>query len=186
YLAKELKEHKIEPIKPPLPSLHYYTPFNISTRKRDRNTKPARNSLQVPRLLKEYKRKNLLECSEITNSTEVMSEKKDIAGKAQFGTINTVENQIESKGNYLLSSSKHVISENETIDMENNTAISGELTALLKKESLQKYVENFREHAVDIDTLQYLTKEDLTDIGIKSSGSQKKLLEVISKLQNTD
>ncbi|GFY38185.1 ankyrin repeat and SAM domain-containing protein 6 [Trichonephila inaurata madagascariensis] len=187
YLAKELKEHKIEIIKPPLPSLHYYTPFNISTKKHEQNIKPSRNSLQVPKLLKEYKRKNLLACSEIRNCTEeVLFEKMDYSTNGmETGNLNTIMNQIEPKENYLLSS-KTVIPEDEIKEMKYNTAVSGELTVLLKKESLQKYVENFREHEVDIDTLQNLTKEDLTDIGIQSSASQKKLLEIINKLQDTD
>ncbi|GFQ74019.1 ankyrin repeat and SAM domain-containing protein 6 [Trichonephila clavata] len=184
YLAKELKEHKIEIIKPPLPSLHYYTPFNLSTKKHEQNVKPIRNSLQVPKLLKEYKRKNLLEYSEIRNCTEeVLFEKMDYSTNGtEIGTLNAVVNQIEPNKNCLLST-QTVIPKDEISEMKYNTAVSGELTVLLKKESLQKYVENFREHEVDIDTLQNLTKEDLTDIGIESSASQKKLLEIINKLQ---
>ncbi|GIY23979.1 ankyrin repeat and SAM domain-containing protein 6 [Caerostris extrusa] len=146
FLAKELKEHKFEAIKPPLPLLEYYNPINISSKKRDKNAKgisyltvkPVKNWLHVPHLLKDYNRKSLLAYSNIS-----------------------------------VLNKNHIASGNETSDIDLHT---GKLTALLKKEQLQKYVEKFREHEVDVDTLQCLTKEDLTDIGVQSSGSQKEVI----------
>ncbi|GBM02144.1 Ankyrin repeat and SAM domain-containing protein 6 [Araneus ventricosus] len=182
YLAKELKEHKIEAIKPPLPPLDYFNPITVSSRKHDKNIKPKRNSLQVPRLLKDYKKKNLLACSssELEESGDPFQNLADKKIKENVGIKKT---EISTVMETTSAASNILPSENESNAIESHT---GELTALLHKESLQKYVEKFQEHEVDIDTLQYLTKEDLTDIGIESSGSQKILLDVINKLQKLD
>ncbi|GIX91368.1 ankyrin repeat and SAM domain-containing protein 6 [Caerostris darwini] len=177
FLAKELKEHKFEAIKPPLPPLEYYNPINMSSKKRDKNAKPVKNWLHVPHLLKDYNRKSLLAYSNVSvlNKNDIPHERKDNESNIKTSTISDLEKDTVSQ------STQHIASGKETSDIDLHT---GKLTTLLKKEQLQKYVEKFREHEVDVDTLQCLTKEDLTDIGVQSSGSQKKLLDVINKLQN--
>ncbi|CAL1287395.1 unnamed protein product [Larinioides sclopetarius] len=140
YLAKELMEHKMEAIKPPLPPLDYFNPITVSSRKRDKNIKPGRNSLLVPRLLKDYKKKNLLACSfsELEESGDPFKKKENVSIKKTG--ISTGKDPISVSSDILLSGN-----ETRASAIESHT---GEVTALLHKESLQKYVEKFREHEV--------------------------------------
>ncbi|KAF8793386.1 Ankyrin repeat and SAM domain-containing [Argiope bruennichi] len=176
YLANELKEHKIEAIKPPLPSLDYFNPITVSSRRRDKSVKLGRNCLLTPILLKDYKKKDLLACSDIE------LQKKEDGPFQKLESIDIKTNEI-----HVVKDQTSIISNIPPSTKKSNEieSYTGELTALLQTESLQKYAEKFRDHEVDIDTLQYLTKEDLTDIGIESSGSQKILLKVINKLQKS-
>ncbi|XP_055939713.1 ankyrin repeat and SAM domain-containing protein 6-like isoform X2 [Argiope bruennichi] len=176
YLANELKEHKIEAIKPPLPSLDYFNPITVSSRRRDKSVKLGRDCLLTPILLKDYKKKDLLACSDIE------LQKKEDGPFQKLESIDIKTNEI-----HVVKDQTSIISNIPPSTKKSNEieSYTGELTALLQTESLQKYAEKFRDHEVDIDTLQYLTKEDLTDIGIESSGSQKILLKVINKLQKS-
>jgi class 3 adenylate cyclase/tetratricopeptide (TPR) repeat protein len=61
-----------------------------------------------------------------------------------------------------------------------------DVEAWLKGLGLEQYAEAFARNDVDGDTLSKLTAEDLTDIGVKSVGHRRRLLDAINQLDKAE
>lgn len=58
------------------------------------------------------------------------------------------------------------------------------LSFLLEQKSLQKYIQKFKDQEIDMEAFQYLNEDDLEELGIYSTLSRQKILEIISHAQN--
>ncbi|HKX42545.1 MAG TPA: AAA family ATPase [Burkholderiaceae bacterium] len=59
------------------------------------------------------------------------------------------------------------------------------VAAWLRQLGLERYEQAFAAHDVDAQTLPLLTESDLADVGVKSVGHRRKLIEAISALKNS-
>ncbi|XP_054711367.1 ankyrin repeat and SAM domain-containing protein 6-like isoform X1 [Uloborus diversus] len=71
------------------------------------------------------------------------------------------------------------------IEKEEDAENAGDLTILLNKESLQEYVQKFRDQEIDLESFLCLTEDDFKNIGIEAHDSRQKFLDIISKMRNT-
>ncbi|XP_015921462.2 ankyrin repeat and SAM domain-containing protein 6 [Parasteatoda tepidariorum] len=182
YLADVLKEHKVEAIIPPFPPIS--TDFVMSMkesykRSSDKNKKHQKNSLRVPNLLKSYyRKKQSVGCNVETNEKVITPHEKSLTKENE--TCSSLNSQCEN----LTLSSNTVVEQTETLLIDNKLS-AGDLALFLNEESLQKYTETFRNQEIDMETFLHLTPSDLYEIGIKNTESQKKLMDLIKKLQNS-
>ena len=60
--------------------------------------------------------------------------------------------------------------------------MSFSIAEVLEKLNLTRYLPNFIEHEIECGDLQYLTKEDLEEIGIVGVGPKRRLLTAFQSL----
>ncbi|KFM56678.1 Protein bicaudal C-like protein, partial [Stegodyphus mimosarum] len=138
----------------------------------DKSPKPSITSLQTPKLLKNYRKKRSVSVSGRSLRKPMNSPR--CLGLPKYFDVSRECNSNSDSG--LKPKSLEPKTQDEDL-------LAGSLTDVLSKLSLRQYVDKFREQEVDMNTFQYLTENDLNEIGI-SSESQKKLMEIITKLKN--